>query len=98
MYWLGGLAFAVLLFMPALLLIIKPDLAVAWMNSLMLIVTWKPPRRRVVPTQPSQWRTWSKTVYAERVAICLLAAACLVFGVLILRYMLVQMFSTLNLE
>ncbi|MCP4541639.1 MAG: hypothetical protein GY832_31285 [Chloroflexi bacterium] len=97
-FWIGGLLFAILLFMPALLLVTKPDLAVVWMNSLGHIVMWKPPHRRTVPTRSSQWRAWNEIAYIEKVAVCLLAAACLVFGVLILRYTLVQIFSVLNLE
>ncbi len=96
-YWVGGLLFAILLFMPALLLISKPGLAVTWIDSLFYMLMWRSSQRNYAPTVPREWCKWSELTYAEKVSICLVASICLMISVLILRYTLIQILSTVNL-
>jgi hypothetical protein len=96
----GGLAFAAILLAPPFLLVVNANLAVAWMNALWHMVAWRPARRRHFPAGSGrgEWKRWHELAYGERVAVCLIALGCLVFGLLVARYTLVEAFSTLVTE
>jgi hypothetical protein len=96
----GGLAFAAILLAPPSLLVVNANLAVAWMNALWHMVAWRPAQRRFHPTGSGrgEWKRWHELAYGERVAVCLIALGCLVFGLLVARYTLVEAFSTLVTE
>jgi hypothetical protein len=96
----GGLAFAAILLAPPSLLVVNAGLAVAWMNALWHMVAWRPAQRRFHSTGSGrgEWKRWHELAYGERVAVCLIALGCLVFGLLVARYALVEAFSTLVTE